>query len=417
MRILIITNYYPPAEIGGWEQLTYDVVDELVLRGHKIHVITSDHSIDRIAEPEPNVSRVLNLESPDHVNYHLQYLFSHRRQERGNINNLFGIVGRFDPDIIYINGMWNLPHSLAQAAEQIIPGRVVYYMASYWPTEMDAHTAYWSSPAENGIRRFSKSTLGQFFRQYIISGRPRNQLDFRLVLCVSNYIQNYMIEEAKVPREQTRVVHNGIDMDFFKLKPESTEYGRMRLLYAGRLSPDKGVHTILESLAIINRDGPAINIDCSIYGSGAPEYHSKLVKYAADNELEEWVHFRGVVPREEMPDVFADHDVLLFPSIWAEPLARIIQEAMACGLVVIGTNTGGTDEILLDGITGFTFEAENAHMLAEKIIQVLENEDLREKIAQEARRKVDKEFSLSRMVDDIEESFKSVLIEEAPALG
>jgi glycogen(starch) synthase len=417
MRILIISNYYPPVEIGGWEQLTNDVVDELVARDHEIHVLTSDYLVDQIEGPEPAVSRFLHLESPDHVNYQIPYTFFHRGWEQNNVANLTQIAAEFEPDIIYINGMWNLPHSLAQAAEQLLPGRVVYYMASYWPTELDAHSAYWSLPAKNGFKRYPKNLLARIIKQYLVSSTPRNQLDFQLVLCVSSYVRDYMVEEAKVPREQTRVVHNGINLDHFKLKTEDSRREHLRLLYAGRLSADKGVLTILESLAMINKQNLAASIQCSIYGSGAPDYRARLTRFVAEHEIDSWVGFKGVVPRDQMPGVFAEHDVLLFPSVWAEPLARILQEAMACGLVVIGTNTGGTDEILQDGITGLTFEANDAQMLAEKIELVQSDEQLRERIIQAARRKVEKEFSLTRMVDEIEENFKWVLSQKVPALG
>lgn len=417
MRILIISNYYPPVEIGGWEQLTHDVSNELVSREHEIHVLTSDHLAEQIERPEHDISRILHLESPDHVNYQLPYSFLHRRWEQDNVAHLTKIAAEFKPDIIYINGMWNLPHSLAQAAEQLLPGRVVYYMASYWPTEMDAHSAYWSFPAKNGIKRYPKDFLAKIFRQYFIAATPRNQLDFSLVLCVSSFVQDYMVEEAKVPRIQTRVVHNGINLDRFRLNPESAPGDELRLLYAGRLSADKGVHTILESLAMLKQHLPDSPFQCSIYGSGAPDYQSRLSRFVVDYDLEAWVHFKGVVPRDQMPSVFTEHDVLLFPSVWAEPLARILQEAMACGLVVIGTKTGGTNEILQDGITGLTFEANDAQMLAEKIKLVHGDAQLRKRIIQEARRKVEQEFSLTRMVDEIEENFNWILSQKVHALG
>lgn len=416
MRILIITNYYPPVEIGGWEQLTYDVAQELMRRDHQVHVVTSNRLIDQVAYSDPHVSRVLFLESPDHLNYHIQYSFTHRWQEMRNVDYLTGIISEFKPDIIYINGMWNLPHSLAQSAEKLMPERVVYYMASYWPTEPDAHSAYWSSTANNGLRRLPKSILGKIFKQYFISSPPRNQLDFHLVLCVSSYIQKYLIEEANVPPEQTRVVHNGIDLELFKFNPRQVENTNLRLLYAGRLSPDKGVHTVLESLDHINQEYPTLRYECSIYGRGAPGYVDRLKNYVAEHNLEDRIYFKGIVPREQMPGVFNEHDILLFPSIWDEPLARIIQEAMGCGLVVIGTDTGGTKEILEDGVTGFTFEPESTEMLAEKILMVLKDAPLRAEIAMEARRKVELDFSLSRMVDEIEQSFTNLVKQEQAIL-
>jgi glycosyltransferase involved in cell wall biosynthesis len=110
-----------------------------------------------------------------------------------------------------------------------------------------------------------------------------------------------------------------------------------------------------------------------------------------------------------MPSVFAEHEVLLFPSIWPEPLARIIQEAMACELVVIGTATGGTNEILSEGENGLIFEVGNSAMLAEKINLIMSEPSLREKLAQAARKTVEERFSLNRMVTEIEESFHQIL--------
>lgn len=110
-----------------------------------------------------------------------------------------------------------------------------------------------------------------------------------------------------------------------------------------------------------------------------------------------------------MPAVFAEHDVLLFPSIWSEPLARIVQEAMACGLVVIGTSTGGTGEILQDGVNGLIFASEDARMLAKKILRVSSDQELRNELSQAARKTVENKFSLDRMVDEIEDSFSQLL--------
>ena len=152
MRILVITNYYPPVELGGWEQLTCNVVAELINRNHEVQILTSNYLKEQIKNSEPDVNRSLYLESYDPQKYHPNYTLIHRLQEKENIQTLTKLEESFKPDIIYINGMWNLPHSLAKRAEELTPGRVVYYIASYWPTEQDAHTAYWSTPANKSWR-------------------------------------------------------------------------------------------------------------------------------------------------------------------------------------------------------------------------------------------------------------------------
>jgi len=76
-------------------------------------VITSNYRTDQITKPEPNVARILHLESPDHINYHPHYTLTYRWYEWQNRRRLTQEVSRFKPDIIFINGMWNLPHSVA----------------------------------------------------------------------------------------------------------------------------------------------------------------------------------------------------------------------------------------------------------------------------------------------------------------
>lgn len=403
MRILIISNYFPPFELGGWGQLTRDVAQRLQGRGHHVYTLTSNYRAAEMPDPEPDVARVLHLESPDHVRYHLSYTLTHRWQESQNRRVLRRAVADFTPDLIFINGMWNLPVSLAQQAEQLCPGRVVYYVASHWPAELDAHTAYWNNA--NGI---SKRVLGALVRKTLLVSTPRNQLHFPLVLCVSAFMQEHMINEAHIPRERTRVVHNGVELDAFTARSAQWSSAVLRLLYAGRLAADKGVHTIIESLGHLWQSHPDLPVSLSLVGGGDPDYEVRLRQLVDRFNLEKAVRFWGRVPRAEMPAIFHEHEVLLFPSIWPEPLARVVQEGMACGLVVIGTTTGGTPEILYDGENGLTFEAGNAVMLASKIVQVAGDRDLWARLAQAARRTVEECFTLERMVDELEDYFSQI---------
>jgi glycosyltransferase involved in cell wall biosynthesis len=87
----------------------------------------------------------------------------------------------------------------------------------------------------------------------------------------------------------------------------------------------------------------------------------------------------------------------------------MVQEAMASGLIVIGTTTGGTPEILQDGRNGLTFTAGNAAMLAEKILWLTQNQDKWQFLAQAARQTVEQQFTLSRMVNELEAQFDQLI--------
>jgi glycosyltransferase involved in cell wall biosynthesis len=103
-----------------------------------------------------------------------------------------------------------------------------------------------------------------------------------------------------------------------------------------------------------------------------------------------------------MPGLLEKYDVLIFPSIYEEPLARMTQEAMAAGLVVVGTTTGGTKEILRDGETGLTFAPEDAEGLADQITQLIGHPEFRTRLSQAGRQTVFEKFTLEKMVADIE---------------
>jgi len=109
-----------------------------------------------------------------------------------------------------------------------------------------------------------------------------------------------------------------------------------------------------------------------------------------------------------MPPLLQQYDVLVFPSIWEEPLARMVQEAMATGVVVVGTTTGGTREILVEGETGLTFEPEDAAALARRVEELSNDRALMARLAQNARSKVTRQFDIRHTVDEIEEHLAEV---------
>jgi glycosyltransferase involved in cell wall biosynthesis len=145
-----------------------------------------------------------------------------------------------------------------------------------------------------------------------------------------------------------------------------------------------------------------------LLGGGHPDYEAKLRRMVAEAGLEKLVHFRATVAKEEMPALMAQNDILIFPSIYEEPLARMTQEAMAAGLVVVGTTTGGTKEILVEGENGLTFAADNPVTLADQLAKLVAHPELLPKLAQAGRDTVLEKFTLHRMVSEIEAYLKAI---------
>lgn len=410
MRILIISNYYPPFELGGWEQLTAEVTDHLRRRGHEVLVLTSRHRAGELAATEPGVIRGLHLQSPDVAYYHPAYTLRRPAWQRENSRLLRQTIADFRPDMVFINGMWNLSPAIALEVEHLCPERVVYYMASTWPTDVDPDQAYWAAPPNRRVMQPVKSIAGWMANSISSSTDGRSGLRFTRVLCVSEFIRQYLVTEAGIPAENTFVVYNGIDPRTFSMEQDDRRPSSvLRLLYSGSLVSHKGVDTAIRALDFLQDDGQLAKIKLTIVGSGHPDYETYLKKITDELDLRACVSFEPRVPREQVPALLKQHDVLLFPSVWEEPLARMVQEAMASGMVVIGSTSGGTPEILRHGENGLTFTPGDDRMLAERITLLLDNPTLFPTLSEAARQTVEECFTINRMVDELEFHFQAVL--------
>jgi glycogen(starch) synthase len=401
MRILFLSNFFPPARSGGYTQWCQEVAERLAGRGHTIGVLTSTYEQGKARADEQSIFRVLHLEG-DLTYYRAGHFFTRwKKQHRENLALLEATVKEFDPDLLFVWGMWALSKALPARAEALMPGRVIYYISDYWPKASDMHTTYWQSPTRHWLMQWPKRALSTFAASMLIQeGNPN--LKFENAICVSARVRDLLVE-AGLPVRHARIIHGGTDADrFLTGRNRGDGHGPLKLLYAGQLAQHKGVHTAVEAVAKLVNERSTDQISLTLVGSGHPDYEAFLHDLVKRNGLGRHVTFHGLVAKDEMPAILQQFDVLIFPSIYEEPLARITQEAMAAGLVVIGTTTGGTREILTDGETGLTFAPEDAAGLAENIARLVGDPDLGCQLARNGRQTVLDHFTLDRMVDEIE---------------
>lgn len=402
MRLLFLSNFFPPIRPGGYTQWCHEVAQRLADRGHTIGVLTSCYERAKASAGEQNVYRLLHLEGDLTYYQPLRFFIQWNKQYRENLSFLEHTVGEFAPDLIFVWGMWALSHALPALAEKLMPGRVVYYLSDYWPSAVDMHTTYWQAPAQRLPMQLPKRVLGKLAMSMLArQGQPELKLEH--VICVSARVRELLVETG-LPIQHARIIHGGTDIErFLDIHKREDLTGPLKLLYAGQLVRHKGVHTAIEAVArLVNQRGMN-QITLTLVGSGHPDYEAFLRDLVEKERLQEFVAFDGPVAKSEMPAVLQQFDVLLFPSIYEEPLARMTQEAMASGLVVIGTTTGGTKEILSDGETGLTFAPEDPDGLAAQVARLVADPALRSRLARAGRQTVLENFTLDRMVNEIEE--------------
>src|SRR5215216_518469 len=412
MRILFLTNFYQVQETGGEDQSCQQVVQELIKRGHTTLVLTSMHGTNNVPVETDGVYRSLYLEMDLVPWRHSLAFFTQRKaREQHNLQYLERVLQQFAPDIIFIWGMWNLPRSLAALAESKYPDKVVYRFATYWPTLPSQHEYYWRAPGRKWYSKLAKKVLSQVALAMLASENERSPLTFKHAMCVSAVTQSRLIE-AGVPVANARVIHTGIDARQYATNQDHHQRGddnqTLNLLYAGRLVTEKGVETAIQALKKLVFDQDLHSLRLSLAGSGSAEYQSYLRGLVTQAGLDDYVSFLGHVRPEEMPRLLQQFDVLLVPSTWEEPFSRIVLEGMISGLVVVATPTGGTIEILTDGENGLLFTPADSEDLARRITQLVEDPIARKKLANAGRQTVVERFTLTQMMDKIENYLEDV---------
>ena len=413
MRILFLSNFFPPARPGGYTQWCHEVAERLAERNHTIGILTSRYELEKAPSNEQNIYRLLHLEG-DLAYYQPIHFFTRwKKQHRENLAFLEHTVKDFAPDLIFVWGMWALSKALPALAEQLLPGRVVYYVSDYWPSAVNMHTIYWTSPVRHGPMQIPKRVLSRAAMSMLAKeGRP--DLKLEQVICVSARVRDLLVE-AGLPIQHARVIHGGTDIQrFLNVRKREYRSGHLKLLYAGQLVHHKGVHTAIEAIANLVNRHKLNQITLTLIGSGHPDYEAFLRDLVEREHLQDFVTFHKPVSKDEMPAILQTFDVLIFPSIYEEPLARMTQEAMLSGLVVVGTTTGGTMEILKEGETGLTFAPGDADGLAEQVTRLVADTDLCCRLSQAGRQMVLENFTLNKMVKEIEVYLQKVISGATP---
>lgn len=403
MRILFLTNMYPPHDIGGYEQICQEVAQGLKSRGHTIKVLTS-----RYGSPSPSddgeVIRSLHLQADLDYYRPADFFLRRRAQERFNREVLRRSVDDFTPDVVVVWGMYLLSHSLPYWLEQWMPERVVYYLASYWPTDEDPHRIYWKLEARRKIAEQIKRPLRSLaLSQLDREGYPP-RLRFARTLCCSEYVRDRLAAAGKIP-SSSEVLHIGIDSAPFQARSSpgsKSEHAPVRLLYFGRLIEDKGVHTAIQALGVLKQQGLAAKIELTVLGNGHPEYEARLRSMVSDLGVSDRVRFAGKVSRDEIPALLNRYDVFLFTSIWPEPFGRTIIEAMLAGLIVIGSDVGGSREIFSQYDADLLYPAGDASALASRIALLLNGSKGKQQLIERGRTLALERFSLDAMITRFE---------------
>jgi glycosyltransferase involved in cell wall biosynthesis len=195
-------------------------------------------------------------------------------------------------------------------------------------------------------------------------------------------------------------VYPGARLDnFYRAFPADSH--SLRIAYASIVAPYKGAHVLVEALARLHSLGVAFTAE--IAGEALDTaFADKLRDYCAKSGMASKVSFTGFLDRTGLASLFARSNILSFPSQFAEPFGISQVEAMASGLVVVTSGTGGAAEIVRDGQDGLVHRPDDAAALASKLHMLASDPALFQRLQAAGQRRA-LSFSADSSVRRIEE--------------
>jgi spore coat protein SA len=253
-----------------------------------------------------------------------------------------------------------------------------------------------------------------------------------LIVGVSDFITNLVRKRFPEFADRCRTLYNGVDVETFRERPEpAVDAPPRKIVYVGRISPEKGVHVLLDAFAQIAGDYPDVSLD--LVGPdeiNPPELVVPLTDDVLVRQLLPWYSssaYRAVLEKLITPQIrdrvrfvgnvrhgallaeaYSKGDVCAIPSVWEEPFGIPVVEAMACGVPVVATRGGAFPELVEDGKSGLLVERASATDLARGLRRLLADGKLRRDMGRAARQRAVNVFSWDQAAKTALSYYRSV---------
>jgi len=228
------------------------------------------------------------------------------------------------------------------------------------------------------------------------------------VIVPSLVIGRHMIDDFGVPADRIKHIARGVDLDKFKFNPPYLKSrGSLTIGIIGRISPIKGHRYFLRAISKIVRRIPKVR--ALIIGEpslGKERYKENLQIFVRQLGISSYVEFSG--RKSDMPKVLSELDILVMATTTQEAFGRVLIEAQAVGVPVIGTKVGGVVEIIEDGVNGILIPPEDHEAMAEAITRLYKDKELVRRFVKKGREKVEKLFSLKRMAKETIRTYQEI---------
>ena len=349
MRVLICHNFYQLP--GGEDQVFYQESELLKANGHEVFHFTLQN--DLIAEMNPFVAALKTI-------WNFQ-----------SYKELRDLIEKHEPDLVHFHNTFPLISPSAYYAVKKFDLPIVQTLHNYRFLCLNAYLYRDDKVCEDCLYKKLKWPG-------IIHGCYRGDRMASGVVSMMLFVHRMIGSWRKVDRfialtefSKEKFALGGLPLQRIVVKPNmvtpSTEIADVKgryVLFAGRLSSEKGVRTLLDCMQFLK------GLTVKIVGSGPMEGE---IRNAISHEKENTIEYYGQLPRSELLALMEKAYVLVYPSLLYETFGLTIAEAFACGVPVIASGQGAMAELITDGKTGLLFAPGDPEDLAQKIIWAFEH--------------------------------------------
>ncbi|MEX0569208.1 MAG: glycosyltransferase family 4 protein [Candidatus Njordarchaeota archaeon] len=202
------------------------------------------------------------------------------------------------------------------------------------------------------------------------------------------------------PNQKIEVIYNGVDTQKFRPASQKNR-DKIRILSVARLIERKGLNYLIEAIpSIIENQN---NVEVLIVGEG--NLHRELQRKCSGLGIQKYVKFLGGVNNDDLPSIYSNSDIFVLPSL-NEGMSNTILEAMASGLPIITTDTGGSKELI--DKNGIIIPIMDSKAISDAIMTLISNERLRYEMGRKSRRKAE-EMSWERVAKDYFNLYSKIL--------
>ena len=299
---------------------------------------------------------------------------------------LWSLLKKLDPKIVHTR---NLPTIECTILAKIATSSVTIHSEHGWVIE----NVY----GERKKYIFLRKICDHFIDRYI---------------ALSKDINRWLVTTVGIRNTKVIQIYNGVDSELFspfKKNEDGIDYkGRAySLISVGRLDPIKNQAELIAALSLIKKYEPNIytNLELVIIGDG-PEKEN-LINLVKNLQVESSVKILG--SKDNISTFLNKADLFILPSI-NEGVSNTLLEAMSSGLPVLAADVGGNSEIVVQGKTGFLVKKSDASLFAERIIFYYKNRKLSLRHGKEARKHIEENFSLIKMVNSYAKTYNKELL-------